>query len=158
MRKPLFGQAVREWIDERCVGNLFTRVKHYVQECAFSQENRVKTRQWEGCERVGKQLFFFFFHFGLVVGVNHTSRKVAWFTYISLLLFVRVCMCVYACLLCLSFKFSFNTYAISRKYFAAGGGRSTRFITSLFRLNLLVRHIYFTLNTFLTMVGKGRGA
>jgi len=36
-------------------------------------------------------------------------------------------MCVYACHLCLSFKFSFNTYAISRKYFAAGGGRSTLF-------------------------------
>lgn len=92
-------------------------------------ENKTSEKGVSGWET---QFFFFFFHFGLVVGVNHTSRKVAWFTYISLLLPVRVCMCVYACLLCLPLSFHFNTYAISRKYFAAGGGRPTRFITSLF--------------------------
>lgn len=43
--------------------------------------------------------FFFLLYLsslGLVVGVNHTSRKVAWFTYISLLLSVRV---VYVCVM-----------------------------------------------------------
>lgn len=36
--------------------------------------------------------------FRLTVGVNHTSRKVAWLTYISLLLPVYLGTCVYVCM------------------------------------------------------------
>lgn len=91
--------------------NLFTRVKHYVQECVFSQENRVKTQIVKRMRVGGEHSFFSFL--GLVVGINHMSHKVTrvyvcvWFTYISLLLSVRcVYACVRVCSLCVfSFKF-----------------------------------------------------
>lgn len=93
------------------------------------------------------------------MGVNHTSRKVAWFTYISLLLSVRVCIVCVRVSSVFFFKFSFNTYAISRKYLAAGevsGGVGPPVL--LHRSSVkLARYTFILHLTLSSHYGRGKG-
>lgn len=86
----------------------------------LARESVWKLRSWEGREWMGEHSFFSFF--GLVVGVNHTSRKVArvyvcvcdlhtFFYYICevcVCVFMRVLrMCFLSLSLCMFFSLSF---------------------------------------------------